>query len=1228
MAYYDKLLGWMSFTRVLVICFVLSMILVLLFTGTISTTGSSFGYVGLITAAGSAMVLFYFYRMAGPIVHKVTLQDQIMSAKEFAQLVYSDISRIYWGSDYIAWTFINRPGIAGARILYVKDVKSTYKEMSKSELERLLRSYEVTMGSGTMRLGTYHVRLPIDVEAFKSGVRRKMDTAHSTFDAGGPPSFLHKFKQQEAILKRIEQGIEQAYDARFFIHVTDIADSREELENLLNAHTENIRNRFRNDMNMEVEVCRDVKLREALQFFRPMALVDDSFTSTGFFRPARVLTFDLIFQNPFVTRRMPPLEDLLYGIEIGQIKGSGIPVSWNPAKVPSFHGLIIGPVGCLVGDERVVLGNGAVEKICDLGSRHLESINVKLRTGREGGETATATVFHKYPPQPILEIVTESGRSLKGTYNHPVLVATNDPIDNNKMVEVWKQLDEIIVGDKVRIVQGFRSTIQGKYKTGWTAPKTKHRSFSIKVPSVIDENLAALMGIIIADGDFHRDRTINIYLSSEERDLVSELRKIVSNLFDTSITVTQRKPSVIQVHINRTPICNLLSFLHTKRIPRVIWHSPNSVFASFLRWLFEGDGHVRVKAVGKSNIGYVSKDLELIHDVQFALLRFGIDSRIYLHKYTGCYNLEIYRANDIIKFARKIGFASDEKKEQLNKAVENISSIRRRRHKKITERVVAVRQRPPEPVYDLEIPGVHRFIANGFISHNTGKTTFARSLAVRAYRDLGIRVWAIDPAGDYTELFERMGGVVVDFSDPEHGDKLNLFILYGRDPVQVAKETVEMMGYIAGVRGAERPLLERVIREVYRHFNIDETNPRTWTDEASNEVTFEVLYNYLKARIDRLPPHEATLASSIASKIEYLAVGSYKLSRGTVSLDELFKGAKPVCFRITDPLPPYLKKIIVWIILKQLESLSYIRYNISEDLQLIFIIDEAHEFSRPVQDYEVAGGYIEPPITRFVRMMRKRGVGLWLLSHSPSDFVPPGEKTAVLFETIGSIFMFGSTNEHYLAFCKFTLGLTDDEINDVETGLKWMSRRGEGMLRYFGDPRPIPVRLIPEPAALTGVSEPIILSEEGFETEPANLKEWYEKIVRDQDLTEVRVGRDLELHLAVRKGEEDKWDEVWYSTFQLANEEELQELVEFLNERLRRPNSFRLVHAVVVISPKRDEAFKVGEFIRHRSPIERLLFYSVKGQRSDGVTVYDSACEKCRSKEGRHSDHIRVSEET
>jgi len=126
----------------------------------------------------------------------------------------------------------------------------------------------------------------------------------------------------------------------------------------------------------------------------------------------------------------------------------------------------------------------------------------------------------------------------------------------------------------------------------------------------------------------------------------------------------------------------------------------------------------------------------------------------------------------------------------------------------------------------------------------------------------------------------------------------------------------------------------------------------------------------------------------------------------------------------------------------------------------MFIVDEAHLFARPVEA-DAPGGYIEPPLSMFVRMMRKRGVGLCLVSHLPSDFVPPGETTSIIFQAAGTIFLFGSTEDSYLRFCANALHLAEDEVMQM----LWMGR-GEGMLRYYGDPRAMAIRLDPERAAL------------------------------------------------------------------------------------------------------------------------------------------------------------------
>src|SRR5256885_4739946 len=48
--------------------------------------------------------------------------------------------------------------------------------------------------------------------------------------------------------------------------------------------------------------------------------------------------------------------------------------------------LLIGDPGCLIGDERIVLGDGTIAKIQDLGHDHLEELDVPVLTGRGGAE--------------------------------------------------------------------------------------------------------------------------------------------------------------------------------------------------------------------------------------------------------------------------------------------------------------------------------------------------------------------------------------------------------------------------------------------------------------------------------------------------------------------------------------------------------------------------------------------------------------------------------------------------------------------------------------------------------------------------------------------------------------------------------------------------------------------------------------------------------------------------
>lgn len=116
------------------------------------------------------------------------------------------------------------------------------------------------------------------------------------------------------------------------------------------------------------------------------------------------------------------------------------------STINPLNTLVIGDPSCLVADERVALADGRIMKIGKMGERHLQRIDYDLYLGK-GLTMGRAVRFHKYENQPVIGIVTESGKSLKGTPNQPVLIEGKE---NDRPTYLWKRLDQLKVGDKVR----------------------------------------------------------------------------------------------------------------------------------------------------------------------------------------------------------------------------------------------------------------------------------------------------------------------------------------------------------------------------------------------------------------------------------------------------------------------------------------------------------------------------------------------------------------------------------------------------------------------------------------------------------------------------------------------------------------------------------------------------------------------------------------------------------
>jgi len=448
----------------------------------------------------------------------------------------------------------------------------------------------------------------------------------------------------------------------------------------------------------------------------------------------------------------------------------------------NLHLLLVGDPACLVADERIVLADGTIMKMGDAGTRHMQDIDLRVHTG-SGRNYGRADRFHLYRRQPVMEVITETGKSIKGSYNQPLLVLED-------MKNVWKRLDEMRIGDNVRTLSKIECRIKSPVATGWSDKDYYHKKqeWKIKVPAAVDEELASIFGYVIADGWVQKNR-VGFVVSDDEADILPYLERAFAGCFGAPVStyVHKRASSRIAYYqVNRTHAAGLLQFLKEKRVPDSIFKSGDRVVASFLRWLYEGDGTVFANGRGRTSVSLRSASIELLRDVQMLLLRFGIQSRILwdgksrtstiggrVVKGNPSGTLMIRRSESITKFAKSIGFVSAKKKARMGKAAEYARTHARRVHQERAEKIVQIRYHAPEDVFDIEVPVHHRFVANGIVVHNTAKSQIMKLASTMIPRGKYASGTAVSGAGlctVYDTLVQQGDGTITKIGNMVEGE--------------------------------------------------------------------------------------------------------------------------------------------------------------------------------------------------------------------------------------------------------------------------------------------------------------------------------------------------------------------------------------------------------------------------------------------------------------------------
>ena len=429
-----------------------------------------------------------------------------------------------------------------------------------------------------------------------------------------------------------------------------------------------------------------------------------------------------------------------------------------------------GEFGCITPDTRITLSDGRAIPIGDFAGDKkagVYPINLGIIT-KKGNELikTTAKNLFVYDCSHVFKVITRDSREICVTANHPLMTQRG-----------WVNASDLTTEDVLCIEND--NIFPEDYVKLSTFDANNNTRIKVDLPKELTPKFARYLGYILGEGwketNPHLTNTGNVYrvsYASKTKDLLEDWKSIVNEIFgidsnfrriDKTSTETWAIDSVMVGEYLRQ-FEGLYNLANYKYIPQQIFESPKEVVTEFLSSLYDSEGccsldmtmrsrtHIRTGANGQMlsyeyelpnygrNIQLASASFKLVKDLQLLLTKLGIDS--WMNKYiskkaskiTGenfvKYTLNITKEEAIKEFYEAIGCKTLRLKEKILKT---INSYKRHmngsiNYNKIKE--IQIIQNPYGKVYDIEVPETHNFIANGILSHNSGKSSLAHQLAV------------------------------------------------------------------------------------------------------------------------------------------------------------------------------------------------------------------------------------------------------------------------------------------------------------------------------------------------------------------------------------------------------------------------------------------------------------------------------------------------------------------
>lgn len=287
---------------------------------------------------------------------------------------------------------------------------------------------------------------------------------------------------------------------------------------------------------------------------------------------------------------------------------------------------------CVDGRSKVNTGIGYmnISRLWDLyGVEGKETVKIDLPvTTRRGVENATH--LHRKRSKTI-KIRTDANHALRGTPEHPVLVATPD------LKLEWKRLDALAVGDWVTMVKG-EELLQTMPKPLLQIPQesTVKNVKNIKQPKFMSPELAYVMGCLVANGRLGDAlRYGSIVMDTNNQKVADKYKAYIKSIFGLDVRSKPYvggtghetlKHIVNSVYMQRFLAVNDLGMCHSRKkyIPESVLRSNKDCILGFLSGYISSDSETLT--VGSELI--LSTASPRLHaDLRSLLLCLGVSGR-------------------------------------------------------------------------------------------------------------------------------------------------------------------------------------------------------------------------------------------------------------------------------------------------------------------------------------------------------------------------------------------------------------------------------------------------------------------------------------------------------------------------------------------------------------------------------------------------------------------------